>query len=66
MKFMSDTHLTSLKLPVTLFTEFKVTSVRNKMNLQKLTERSMFLYVTDDIFRNLINNTFHTELSGSL
>lgn len=63
---MSDTHLTSAKLPVGLYDEFKIISVRTKINFQKLCERSMFLYITDEEFRGLINNTFNTQLSGSL
>ena len=58
--------LTSVKIVDHLFDEFKVSSIRNKFNLQKLTNRAIHLYLTDENFRKKVHN--HTELtiSGSL
>ena len=58
--------LTSVKVHGDLFEEFKVASIKNKFNLQKLTNRAMHLYLNDDEFRKQLHN--HTDLimSGSL
>jgi hypothetical protein len=48
--------LTSVKVQSDLFEEFKVATVRYKFSLQKLTERSMYLYNTDPEFRRMIQN----------
>jgi hypothetical protein len=58
--------LTSVKVHGDLFDEFKVASIKNKFNLQKLTNRAMHLYLSDEEFRKQLHN--HTELimSGSL
>ena len=58
--------LTSVKVHQDLFEEFKVASIKNKFNLQKLTNRAIHLYLSDEDFRKQLHN--HTELvmSGSL
>ena len=58
--------LTSVKVHGELFDEFKVASIKNKFNLQKLTNRAMHLYLSDEEFRKQLHN--HTDLimSGSL
>ena len=58
--------LTSVKIADRLFEDFKVSSIRYKFNLQKLVNRSVHLYLTDEEFRKKLHN--HTELtvSGSL
>jgi hypothetical protein len=58
--------LTSVKVHQDLFEEFKVASIKNKFNLQKLTNRAIHLYLSDEEFRKQLHN--HTELimSGSL
>ena len=58
--------LTSVKIVDHLFDDFKVSSIRYKFNLQKLTNRALHLYLTDDEFRKKLHN--HTDLvvSGSL
>ena len=38
--------LTSVKLEEKLFEDFKVASIRQKFNLQKLVNRSIHLYLT--------------------
>ncbi len=43
--------LTSVKVPEDLFEQFKIACVKYKFSVQKLTERSMFLYLTNEEFR---------------
>ena len=57
--------LTSVKVNTQLFDDFKVMCVRTKLSLQKLTDRAMYLYVTDETFRQQINNTLNTYYTGS-
>jgi hypothetical protein len=52
--------LTSVKIQSDLFEEFKVATVRYKFSLQKLTERSIHLYLTDETFRRQVHN--HTDI----
>ena len=58
--------LTSVKIVDHLFDDYKVSSIRYKFNLQKLTNRALHLYLTDEEFRKKLHN--HTDLvvSGSL
>jgi hypothetical protein len=58
--------LTSVKIPDDLWDEFRISCVKNKFSLQKLTERSMYLYLTDEDFRTNLHNTLHTQLTGSI
>jgi hypothetical protein len=57
-----DMTLTSVKVPSDLFEEFKISSIRYKFSLQKLTERAIYLYLTDDSFRKTIHSTLKTDL----
>jgi hypothetical protein len=57
--------LTSVKLPDSLFEEFKVSCVRYKFSIQKLTERAMYLYMTDEEFRKQMHNQLNTYFTGS-
>ena len=57
--------LTSVKLPNELFEEFKVACVRYKFSIQKLTERAMYLYMTDEEFRKQMHNQLDTFFTGS-
>ena len=56
---------TSLKIPETLYEDFKVTCVRSKMNLQEVVERALYLYMTDEEFRKIIYNQVNTYYTGS-
>ncbi len=40
--------LTSVKVPEDLFEQFKIACVKYKFSVQKLTERSMYLYLTNE------------------
>jgi hypothetical protein len=52
--------LTSVKVHSELFDDFKVECVRRKFSFQKLADRALHLYLTDDEFRKQISN--HTNL----
>jgi hypothetical protein len=54
--------LTSVKVQSNLFDDFKVECVRRKFSFQKLADRSIFLYLTDEDFRKKINNQTNLEL----
>lgn len=54
--------LTSVKIDSELFDEFKIACVRHKFSFQKLAERTIHLYLTDDEFRKEIHNHNNLEL----
>jgi hypothetical protein len=53
--------LTSVKVKSDLFNDFKVECVRRKFSFQKLADRSLFLYLTDEEFRKKITNQTNLE-----
>jgi hypothetical protein len=48
--------LTSVKVHRHLFDEFKVECVRTKFSLQKLADRALYLYLTNDEFKKQVHN----------
>lgn len=54
--------LTSVKVDIDLWDEFKVECIRRKFSFQKLSERAIHLYLNDEEFRRNITN--HTSLEG--
>ncbi len=58
--------LTSVKVPEDLFEQFKIACVKHKFSVQKLTERSMFLYLTNEEFRKQLHNQLDTQFTGSI
>lgn len=62
---MGDNKLTSVKVNEELFEEFKVLCVRTKFSLQKLVDRSIHMYLTDDDYRKQLHNHTDLALSGS-
>lgn len=65
MSSNTSQQLTSVKVNAQLFEDFKILCVRTKLSLQKLTDRAMYLYVTDPAFKHQINNTVNTYYTGS-
>jgi hypothetical protein len=59
------TKLTSVKVLEDLYCNFKVAVVNSKMSLQKLTNRSMFLYLNDTGYRERIETENNLIVSGS-
>jgi hypothetical protein len=62
---MGDNKLTSVKVNEELFEEFKVLCVRTKFSLQKLVDRSIHLYLTEDDYRKKLHNHTNLNLTGS-
>ena len=54
--------LTSVKVKSDLFENFKVECVRRKFSFQKLADRSIYLFLTDEEFRKKITNQTNLEL----
>ena len=53
--------LTSVKVQTGLFNDFKIECVKRKFSFQKLADRALFLYLTDDDFRKKITNQINLE-----
>ena len=52
--------LTSVKAKSDLFENFKIECVKRKFSFQKLSDRAIYLFLTDEDFRRKISN--HTNL----
>ena len=57
-----DLTLTIVKIQTDLFENFKIECVKRKFSFQKLADRSVYLYLTDEEFRKKITNQSLTEL----
>jgi hypothetical protein len=53
--------LTSVKIDKDLFENFRVECIKRKFSFQKLSERAIHLYLTDEDFRKKVHN--HSDLS---
>ena len=62
---MKDTKLTSVKILESLYEKFKLNTVNTKMTLQKLTNRSVDRFLTDEKFREEIETYDNLIVSGS-
>ena len=62
---MNNSKLTSVKILEDLYKRFKATTVNTKMTLQKLTNRSIDLYLTDEIYKNKLETHDNLTISGS-
>ena len=54
--------LTSVKVQSGLFENFKIECVGRKFSFQKLADRAIYLYLTDEDFRKQITNQTNIEL----
>ena len=54
--------LMSVKVQSGLFENFKIECVRRKFSFQKLADRAIYLYLTDEDFRKQITNQTNIEL----
>ena len=59
---IKDMTLTSVKVKSDLFENFKIECVKRKFSFQKLADRSLFLYLTDENFRKQITNQINLEI----
>ena len=57
--------LTSVKVKSDLFENFKIECVKRKFSFQKLADRSLFLYLTDEDFRKQITNQINLDLDDN-
>ncbi len=62
---MKNTKLTSVKIIESLYEKFKLNTVNTKMTLQKLTNRSVDRFLTDEKFREEIETYDNLTISGS-
>ena len=54
--------LTSGKVKSDLFENFKIECVKRKFSFQKLADRALFLFLTDEDFRKKITNQTNLDL----
>ena len=62
---MENTTLTSVKILEALYNKFKTKTVNTDMTLQKLTNRTIHLYCSDDNFRSEVDSMDELTISGS-
>jgi hypothetical protein len=62
---MNNTKLTSVKILKILYEDFRVKTINSNMNLQKLTNRAIDMYLTDDKFKNDLETYNELTISGS-
>ena len=62
---MNNSKLTSVKILEDLYKRFKSVTVNTKMTLQKLTNRSIDLYLTDENYKNKLETYNNLISSGS-
>lgn len=65
MKHTVKRTITSVKIPENLYEDFKIMSIRSKINLQEIVERSIYMYITDSDFRQKIHERYSTYYTGS-
>ncbi len=62
---MDNSKLTSVKILNSLYEKFKLNTVNTKMTLQKLTNRSVDKFLTDEKYREEIETYDNLVVSGS-
>ena len=62
---MNNSKLTSVKILEDLYKRFKQTTVNTRMTLQKLTNRSIDLYLTDEQYKQTLETHDNLTISGS-
>ena len=62
---MKNSKLTSVKILEALYHRFKSSTVNTDMTLQKLTNRSINMYLTDDNFKSQLETHKDLTISGS-
>jgi len=62
---MNKAKLTSVKILKSLYDNFKLQTVNTKMTLQKITNRSIDMYLNDEQFRETIETNSNLTVSGS-
>jgi|TARA_B100001094_G_C17677041_1_gene551577 hypothetical protein len=62
MSIKKNMTLTSVKIKSDLFENFKIECVKRKFSFQKLADRAIYLYLTDEDYRKAITNQTNLEL----
>ncbi len=62
MNTQESKQLTSVKVDKILFQEFKEECIKYKFSLQKLADRAIFLYLTEEEFRQKLHNQTNIKL----
>jgi len=62
---MVELKLTTVKLLQNVYTDFKIRAFQTNFSLQKLVNRSVYLYVTDEKYRDMIHSVKNLQVSGS-
>ena len=62
MNVKKEMTLTSVKVNSNLFENLKIECVKWKFSFQKLSDRAIYLYLTDENFRRQITNQTDLEL----
>ena len=62
---MKNTKLTSVKILEALYNKFKLKTVNTNMTLQKLTNRSVDMFLNDDNFREGVETYDNLNVIGS-
>ena len=56
---------TSIKVSSTLYEDFRISSVKSKVTLHDIVEKSLYCYMTDPEFRKRLHSVIHTHYTGS-
>lgn len=62
MNTQDSKQLTSVKVDKVLFQEFKEECLKYKFSLQKLADRAIYLYLTEEEFRQKLHNQTNIKL----
>ena len=62
---MDNIKLTSVKLIRGLYDEFKLRTVNSEMTFQKIVNRSLSLYLTEEKFKQKVETEVDLSISGS-
>ena len=62
---MKNTKLTSVKILEALYNKFKLKTVNTNMTLQKLTNRSVDMFINNENFRDNVETYDNLTVSGS-
>jgi hypothetical protein len=62
MNTQESKQLTSVKVDKVLFQEFKEECIKYKFSLQKLADRAIFLYLTEEEFKQKLHNQTNIKL----
>ena len=62
---MAETKLTTVKIIKSVYSKFKQLSFDQNITLQKIVNRSLHKYNTDEKFRQLLNECDELHTSGS-